>query len=90
MPNLFISYDLDKPGQNYARVEAAISALGQVHKIQFSAYYVKTTLSAKDAEARVWSSMDSNDRLIVIESKDAWWHNLFPGAQEFIQQHWNK
>lgn len=90
MANLFIAYDLNAPEQHYHQVENAIAGLGQVIKIQYSMYYVKTSLSAVEAEKRIWLSMDTNDRLIVIDGKDAWWHNLFPGAQEFIQEHWNR
>ena len=90
MANLFIAYDLDAPGQNYQRVEAAITALGHAVKVQLSLYYVKTSMSAKDAEARIWVAMDGNDRLLVIEGADAWWHNALPGAQEFIQDRWNR
>ena len=90
MTNLFVAYDLNAPGQHYQRVENAIAALGVVVKIQYSMYYVKTSLSARDAETRVWAAMDGNDRLIVIEGKDAWWHNLFLGAQEIIQGQWSR
>jgi hypothetical protein len=90
MANLFIAYDLDTPGQNYQKVEAAIAALGQVVKVQFSLYYVKTNLSVKDAESRVWAAMDANDRLIAIDASNAQWHNIFPGASDFIQAHWHR
>jgi hypothetical protein len=88
--NLFVSYDLDAPGQNYNRVIAAIQALGDAVRVHQSLFYVKTILSTKDAEARVWAAADSNDRIIVIQAADAWWHNPLPGAQEFIQQRWNR
>lgn len=87
--NLFISYDLDSPGQNYAKVDAAIKALGASTKVLLSMYYVKTVLSAQDAEARVWRAMDPNDRLVVINASDAWFDNSLPGSIQMIQAHWN-
>lgn len=88
--NLFIAYDLDSPGQNYAKVEAKIISLGAATKVQMSLYYLKTTLSAQDVEANVWSAMDANDRLIVIDASDAWWHNPLGQSQGFIQSQWKR
>lgn len=88
--NLFVSYDLDAPGQNYNRVIQAIQGLGEAVRVHQSLFYVKTNLSVQDAEARVWAAADVNDRVIVIQGTDAWWHNALPGAQEFIQQRWNR
>jgi len=88
--NLFVSYDLDAPGQNYKRVIEAIHALGEAVPVHRSLFYVKSNLTAEQAEARVWAAADGNDRVIVFEAVDAWWHNALPGAQEFIQQRWNR
>jgi hypothetical protein len=88
--NLFVAYDLDKPGQNYAAVEKAINSLGTAVKVQMSLYYLKTTLSAAEAEKRIWASMDSNDRLIVIAASAAYWHNALAPTNEVIDQQWNR
>lgn len=87
--NLFVSYDLDAPGQNYAKIIAAIEALGQAVKVHKSLYYVKSNLSAEAAEVRVWAAADGNDRVVVINANDAWWHNAIPPSQDFIQARWH-
>jgi hypothetical protein len=67
--NLFIAYDLDKPGQNYESVRAHIKGLGQWHQFQYSLFYVNTQLSPNEAYAVVSAAMDSNDRLAVIDAR---------------------
>ncbi|MCF8146262.1 MAG: hypothetical protein K9N21_20335 [Deltaproteobacteria bacterium] len=92
MPNnLFISYDLHSPGQNYEEVADAIKKLGNWAKVQYSLWYVKSHLSASDAGEKVWAVMDSNDSLIVIDVTDnfASWYNLSPEVSEFMKSHWN-
>ena len=62
--NLFIAYDLDKPGQNYAGVRDRIRELGPHWQFQFSLFYVHTELTAQ--QAYIAGAMDSNDRLAVV------------------------
>jgi hypothetical protein len=68
--NIFVAYDLDQPGQNYDAVRAAIRGLGQWHQFQLSLFYVHTAMTPQAAYDRVWASMDSNDKLAVINCAD--------------------
>ncbi|TWI69033.1 hypothetical protein IP91_00098 [Pseudoduganella lurida] len=88
--NLFVAYDLDVPIQNYKRVIAAINALGEAVRVQASLFYVKSSLSAKLAEEFVSAVASSNDRILVIDAADAWWHNAMEPAPEFIQARWRR
>jgi hypothetical protein len=63
--NLLITYDLDKPGQNYDAVRSRIESLGKWQPIQRSVYYLHTALSAQEAHSAIWSAMDVNDRIVV-------------------------
>ena len=89
--NLFISYDLHSPGQDYEKVADAIKGLGSWAKVQYSLWYVKSGLSASEAGEKVCSVMDSNDSLIVIDATNnfASWHNLGQEVSDFIKTHWN-
>lgn len=89
--NLFISYDLNSPGQDYEKVIDKIKSLGSWAKIQKSHWYVDSTLTAKEAVDQVWSTMDANDSLIVVDATngDAAWQNLAKTVQEHIQNHWS-
>jgi hypothetical protein len=68
--NLFIAYDLMKPGQNYDGVRDAIQSLGQWHQFQLSLFYVHTPLTPHEAYGRVAAVMDAKDRLAVINAAD--------------------
>lgn len=90
--NLFVSYDLIQPGQKYETVIAEIKKLGSWAKVHYSLWYVKSQLSASEASKRVWALMDSNDKLIVIDStnNNASWYNLDEQVSQFIKDQWHK
>jgi len=92
MNNLFISYDLNVPGQRYDQVIEAIKKLGNWAKVQKSFWYVSTSLSAEEAVKRVWSVMDSTDSLIVVDAtnKAAAWRNIPQDTARHIQDQWLK
>ena len=66
--NLFIAYDLMKPGQNYEAVRDRIQSLGDFNQFQLSLYYVHTRFTPQQAYSEVISVMDANDRLAVIDA----------------------
>lgn len=90
--NLFVSYDLMQKGQNYEAVIAEIKKLGSWAKVNYSLWYVNSQLSASEAAKRVWAVMDSNDKLIVIDSinNNAAWHNLTEEVSNHIKDQWFK
>ena len=90
--NLFISYDLNAPGQNYERVIAAIKSTGNWAKVQKSFCYMSSELTAEQMLARVWAVMDLTDSLIVVDVTHqlAAWQNLSPLVSDHIQAHWPK
>lgn len=77
--NLFISYDLDAPGQNYDAVINRIASLGPWYKLQYSFFYVHTSFSIKMAHDHIRAVMDANDKLAVVDAKDAY-VSLVPAA----------
>lgn len=88
--NLFISYDLYSPGQDYTVVIEAIKSLGSWAKVHKSLWYVSSNLSAEQAANAVWEKLDANDSLIVVNSStnDAYWYNLAPQVGQHIKDHW--
>jgi hypothetical protein len=66
--NLLIAYDLTQPSQNYDAVTERIKGLGPWYKLQFSLFYVKSSLGAQHAHAHVRGAMDGNDKLAVFEA----------------------
>jgi hypothetical protein len=90
MNNLFISYDLYDPGQNYEKIEKAIKALGSWAKVHLSLYYVSTAVTASQAFDRVSAACDSNDKVIVIDATNAIWNKLSKEVSDHIKAAWNK
>lgn len=88
--NLFISYDLMSPGQNYDKIIEAIKYLGSWAKIHQSYWYVKSSYSAKEAADYISQYMDRNDKLLVLNSStnDAYWYNLPQNVSEHIKTQW--
>jgi hypothetical protein len=90
--NLFISYDLYAPGQDYERVIAAIKSVGNWAKVHKSFWYVSSELTAEQVLARVWAVMDPTDSLIVVDltQQNAVWQNLSATVSDHIQTQWHK
>lgn len=90
MNNLFISYDLISPGQNYDAVTKAIKGLGSWAKVHLSLFYVSTAVDIETALKRVQAAADANDKIIVIHATNATWVNLSQEASDHMKNHWSK
>ncbi len=64
-------------------------AIGRKSKNLFGMLIQITVFS--DATEIVWTSMDINDSLIVVDATNnaASWRNLDPEVEEFIKKKWN-
>ena len=69
--NLFVAYDLIKPGQNYKAVQDKIKSLGQWYQPQFSLFYIHTALTPQQVTTAVQSVMDDKDKIAVINADGA-------------------
>lgn len=88
--NLFVSYDLNSPGQNYERVIEKIQSLGSWAKVQKSFWYVDSPYTASQALDIVKQAIDSNDSLIVVDAttNNAAWYGLKPEVSKHIKRSW--
>ena len=88
--NLFVSYDLNTPGQSYTAVIEKIKSLGGWAKVHKSFWFLSSSLNAQQAANAIWAVMDANDSLLVVDasSNDAAWYNLTPEVSKYIQQNW--
>ena len=66
-----ISYDLNKPGQNYDPLYAALAASG-AKRILLSQWVLSTTSSSVDVRDHFKRFVDANDRLLVCELVHNW------------------
>jgi len=71
-----VTYDLDKPGQNYNAVISAIKNYKWA-KVCESAWIVQTEDSCVTVRDHIQQSMDTNDRIFVTGlSGEAAWNNV--------------
>lgn len=91
MANLFISYDLNSPGQDYTVIIGEIKSLGSWAKVQKSFWYVQSTLTAAQAKDRLTPHIDTNDSLIVVDASnnEAAWYGLSDEVSEHIKAQWS-
>jgi len=72
----WISYDLDKPGQDYKDLIARLEGL-QAVRILKSDWLLENDASTKAVRDDLMRFMDSNDRIMVSEVYfNAYWSNL--------------
>ena len=91
--NLFISYDLSDPDQNFDAVAETIQKLGDWGQINPTLWYVRSQHSAEEATKLVWAAMNpKDDSLAVIDASNnsANWQNIAPEMADFFEAKWNE
>ena len=66
MYTYLISYDLDKPGQNYAKLSARLQQLG-AFRIEMSLWAAQAAYTAVQLRDDLRGYIDANDRLLVAQ-----------------------
>lgn len=80
-----ISYDLDKPGQDYPRLVKELERLGAV-RVLYSEWIFRSTSSAVEIRDWLQSFIDSNDMLLVVAlTGEAAWTGLMVTNDTFKQ-----
>lgn len=74
MKTYLITYDLNKPGQNYADLYEIIKSLGKLWHCLDSNWIVKSDSTAAQIRDYLKSSIDSSDSLLVVRlnGEGAW------------------
>jgi len=81
-----ISYDLIGPNRNYDKIHKAIRDLGFYAYIHESLFIVKSTNTSSQLYDILIKSLDSNDKLLVIElGKDATWVRLDKEVSDWLK-----
>ena len=72
-----VSYDLNKPGQNYPAIVTRLEQLG-AKRILYSQWMLKSTMTAEQLRDDLKRQIDVNDRLLVTDITNApmAWFNL--------------
>ncbi len=74
MPTYIISYDLNRPGQDYEGLYEAIKSLGSWWHHLDSTWVVVTAKTATQVRDALIPEIDSNDKVLVVRSggEGAW------------------
>jgi hypothetical protein len=76
MSAFWVSYDLDKPGQDYKDLIDALQKLG-AKRIMFSDWLVNSNYTSEQLRNHLAQFMDGNDRILVAGLTGvAAWRNL--------------
>jgi len=84
---LFVTYDLNAPGQNYAGVEKAINELGEAIKPLETVWFVHTATPTKDCRDAIAAAMDSGDSLVVGRASEMSWRGLSAATTTWLKEH---
>lgn len=85
---LLITYDLNKPGQDYTKLYKSIKALGGWWHHLDSTWIVATPLSPAEAWEKLKGSFDASDHCLIIDvSGDGYSGWLPKKAWDWIKQH---
>jgi hypothetical protein len=85
MAKYLISYDLDKPGQDYPRLIKELERLGAT-RVLYSEWVWQSTSTAVEIRDYLKSFIDSNDMLLVVAlTGEAAWTSLLVSSDTFKQ-----
>lgn len=85
MKRYLISYDLDKPGQNYLGLDGELENLGGI-RILYSEWIVRSTSTAAQLRDHLMAFIDGNDKLLVVAlTGEAAWTELMVSNDRFKQ-----
>ena len=81
-----ISYDLNKPGQDYPDLFDEIKKLGSwCHPVD-STWFVVSSLGVSEIRDRLLRVMDSSDSLVVVKaSEPGAWHGLSESVSNWLK-----
>jgi hypothetical protein len=83
MRTYLISYDLDKPGQNYDGLIVRLKALGAI-KMLYSEWVLRAASTAVAIRGDLQRFIDSNDKLLVVGlTGEAAWTSLMISDDSF-------
>ena len=82
-----ITYDLNKPGQEYDKLYETIKDMGPWWHHLDSTWLVDTDLGTSDIRDRVKAVIDSNDHVLVVKFGSNWASFNSKRANEWIHKH---
>jgi len=85
MKPYLVSYDLDKPGQDYHPLIQELKRMG-AKRVLYSEWILKTTSTAAQVRDHLKTLIDDNDMLLVVGlTGEAAWTSLMVSNDSFKQ-----
>ncbi|BAU47359.1 SinR [Sulfurifustis variabilis] len=86
MATFVISYDLNKPGQDYSSLFEAIKNLGNWWHCLDSTWVVVSNLNASQIRDALKARMDASDALLVVQSANIGaWHGFKDNCASWLK-----
>ena len=82
-----VTYDLNRPGQEYPALYDTISKIGAWWHFLDSTWLVDTTLTAGQIRDRIRMVVDPTDHFLVVQFGPTWASFLPKEANDWIQEH---
>ena len=87
--NYLITYDLNKQGQDYSDLIAAIKSFSKCAHVQGSVWYVKSTLNTAQVRDFLKQHIDGNDSLLVTHVREIALTGVDDDVVDYILRNWN-
>lgn len=88
MATYMVGYDLNKKGQNYPSLIAAIKSYGTFWSCLDSTWLIVTTESAEEIREHLQRFIDANDELLVAAlTGEASWIGFTTDCSNWIEEH---
>lgn len=90
--NLFVCFELARPERGDDRIRETIESFGvSWARISKNVFYLHGELDAQVVGNKVWTAMNMDDKLVVIDSarNDARWYNIKPEISQFLINNWH-
>ena len=90
--NLFVCFELARPERGDDRVRETVESFGVTWaRIGKNVFYLHGELDAQLVGNKVWTAMNMDDKLVVIDSSrnDARWYNIKPEISQFLINNWH-
>lgn len=92
MRNIFVAFELIRPDRGDDKIREAIESFGvSWARLNKNVFYLHGDLDAQTVGNKVWTSMNMDDKLVVIDStkNDARWYNIKPEISQFLISNWH-
>jgi hypothetical protein len=89
MSTLLITYDLNKPGQNYEELKKYIDKFAWA-RLSESSYAIETSLSPEQIYSELSGIIDSSDTVYIVTLTNPWYGQGSKEVNQWLSEHLNR